>query len=198
MTPRGDTKTTILRKALRLFLERGYDETSLNDIAGAVGVSKPAIYHHFESKDALFHEVLSLFFEEMTRWSEDRFRSCDTLESFHKATAFPWVHVLAHPLTLFETRSGLEEIVEAAEPQLREVITTAAQRGIAFEASPRALRAGAPQVVSWFFRMCAECGAKVALGTDAHTPQRVCHLPHVYPMLERAGLTDADIFVLQE
>ena len=57
----------------------------MNDIACEVGISKPAIYHHFKNKDELFHEVLSLFFEEMGKWSKSRFGSCKTLKELLKA-----------------------------------------------------------------------------------------------------------------
>jgi AcrR family transcriptional regulator len=74
------TKQDIARAALELFLLKGYETTSLNDIADEVGLTKPAIYHHYESKDALFHEVLTLFFDGMKEWSAARLRPCTTLE----------------------------------------------------------------------------------------------------------------------
>lgn len=80
-----ETKPRIVREALRLFLDKGYERTSLNDIAGAVGITKPAIYHHFASKDDLLQAVLSLFFKEMGRWSGERFGSCRTLREFLEA-----------------------------------------------------------------------------------------------------------------
>jgi AcrR family transcriptional regulator len=80
------TKQEIAIAALRLFLQKGYERTSLNQIASQVGITKPAIYHHFRSKDELFHEVLSLFFREMGKWSKARFKTCrnvkDLLKSF--------------------------------------------------------------------------------------------------------------------
>jgi AcrR family transcriptional regulator len=80
-----DTKKTIVKTALELFLQNGYEKTSMNDIAREVGISKPAIYHHFKNKDQLFHEVLSLFFEEMGKWSKVRFASCKPLKELLKA-----------------------------------------------------------------------------------------------------------------
>jgi AcrR family transcriptional regulator len=70
------TKQHIAKAALRLFLQNGYERTSLNQIAAQVGITKPAIYHHFKNKDELFHEVLSLFFREMGKWSKARFETC--------------------------------------------------------------------------------------------------------------------------
>ncbi len=80
-----ETKENIVKTALELFLQNGYEKTSMNDIAREVGISKPAIYHHFKNKDELFHEVLSLFFEEMGKWSKARFGPCKNLKELLKA-----------------------------------------------------------------------------------------------------------------
>jgi AcrR family transcriptional regulator len=47
----------ILEEAVRLFYERGFSGTTLDDIAGALGVTKPFIYTHFRSKVELLEAV---------------------------------------------------------------------------------------------------------------------------------------------
>jgi len=47
----------ICRIAARVFYEKGYDGASMQDIAGAVGLTKAGLYHHVGSKDRLLFEI---------------------------------------------------------------------------------------------------------------------------------------------
>lgn len=51
---RRNTKQVILLVALDLFSERGFDGTSIRDIARAVGIRESALYKHYASKQAIF------------------------------------------------------------------------------------------------------------------------------------------------
>src|SRR5688500_17820107 len=53
-----DVRTGIVQAATRLFAAHGFDGTAVQDIADAVGVSKPAVLHHFPSKEHVRQAVL--------------------------------------------------------------------------------------------------------------------------------------------
>ncbi|SFD66413.1 TetR/AcrR family transcriptional regulator [Streptomyces aidingensis] len=54
---RGEVPQRLLAIATRLFAERGYERTSVQEIVDAAGVTKGALYHYFGSKDDLLHEI---------------------------------------------------------------------------------------------------------------------------------------------
>ncbi|WP_246497538.1 TetR/AcrR family transcriptional regulator [Sphaerisporangium rubeum] len=47
----------LLAEATRLFAAKGFENTSVQEIVSAAGVTKGAMYHYFDSKDDLLHEV---------------------------------------------------------------------------------------------------------------------------------------------
>ena len=51
------TVNKILEVSQRLFLEKGYDNTKIQDIADELGMTKGAIYHHFESKEEIMNKL---------------------------------------------------------------------------------------------------------------------------------------------
>lgn len=54
----GHDRETVLRRAIDLFNTRGYDATSMADLAQELGVTKSALYHHFASKESLLEAAL--------------------------------------------------------------------------------------------------------------------------------------------
>lgn len=54
------TKTRILEEALVSFANNGYKGTNLRDLAAGLGLTKSALYRHFESKEAIWNAVLDM------------------------------------------------------------------------------------------------------------------------------------------
>ncbi|GIP17442.1 TetR family transcriptional regulator [Paenibacillus montaniterrae] len=61
----GETKQMIMEQAGQLFMEKGYNAVSVNDICKAASVSKGSLYHHFQSKEQLLLEVIE---EDARQW----------------------------------------------------------------------------------------------------------------------------------
>ena len=61
-----DIRAQILNHATRLFAEQGYDGTSVQQIADAVGIRKPSLLYHFKSKDELRENVIA---EMLAHWN---------------------------------------------------------------------------------------------------------------------------------
>ncbi len=52
-----DVRQQVLEQASRLFLQYGFKKTTMDDIASGVGISKGALYLHFDSKETIFLEI---------------------------------------------------------------------------------------------------------------------------------------------
>lgn len=70
---RGDKQRLIRQAAFRCFNERGYDQTTVDDICRTAGVSKGSLYWHFKSKQEVFLSILETWAEEVEAQLERRF-----------------------------------------------------------------------------------------------------------------------------
>ncbi|CAM3400521.1 TetR/AcrR family transcriptional regulator [Kibdelosporangium persicum] len=71
----ADTKQRILDVARQLFIEQGVQRTSLRQIADRLGISKPALYYHFTSREDLLRSIVQPVIdggEEFLRRQESR------------------------------------------------------------------------------------------------------------------------------
>ncbi len=64
MKQKRNTREEILDVALSLFSTKGYDATSLSDISAMLGVSKAALFKHFDSKEEILFSVMNMMDEE--------------------------------------------------------------------------------------------------------------------------------------
>lgn len=65
MRNKEQTHKQIIETAVIMFSERGFDQTSLSSIASEIGISKPAIYYYFKSKDELIKSLFDTIVQEI-------------------------------------------------------------------------------------------------------------------------------------
>ena len=84
----GDTKERILETALELFAQSGYLGTSMSDIAGALGITKGALYKHYASKQ----EILDCIVERMNQMDYERAAEYEMPETKPDGFAEAYMH----------------------------------------------------------------------------------------------------------
>jgi AcrR family transcriptional regulator len=68
-------RTRILESAHRVFSQKGYREATMDEIADGVGLSKPALYRYYPSKEELFREIFRLFNQATAKALRESFKS---------------------------------------------------------------------------------------------------------------------------
>ncbi len=65
-----EKRLAILHKSAELFAERGFDRTSMNEIALALGVSKALFYHYYRAKEDLLFDIIRSHLLELVQAAE--------------------------------------------------------------------------------------------------------------------------------
>ncbi len=74
------TRTRILNEALKIFSSRGIRETTIKDIARAVGITEGAIYRHFDSKEQIVKSLFITSVEDFYRHISSSLSRSDNFE----------------------------------------------------------------------------------------------------------------------
>jgi AcrR family transcriptional regulator len=109
----AERRATIVEAAGRLFGERGYDATTLDDVAAAAGVTKPIVYRHFDSKRDLYLALLRRHRDDLRTFA-DAIPPAGTPEERVRAVLEFWLdyvesHVYAWRM-IFRDRGGGPEV----------------------------------------------------------------------------------------
>lgn len=72
--PPSDTRSRIQQVARELFGEKGVQRTSLQDIANRLGITKPALYYHFNSREELVRSILQPLIDDGERYLAEQER----------------------------------------------------------------------------------------------------------------------------
>ena len=67
----GHDREKVLSVAVQLFIDKGYDAASVADLAERLGVTKSALYHHYESKEQLLELALDVALTHLERLFEE-------------------------------------------------------------------------------------------------------------------------------
>lgn len=102
------TRRALLDVGLQLFVERGFTATSAEDIVHAAGLSRGALYHHFDGKIGLFEAILK---------EQEQSAVLRIAEALSKASD-PWQQAMAGMLAYLDIccESNYREIVLAQGP----------------------------------------------------------------------------------
>jgi AcrR family transcriptional regulator len=107
----GDaTRAALVATARELFGERGYGETSIDEVVARTGLTKGALYHHFQGKEGLFRAVFEQVHREVTDQAAAEFLGPDSWESLLRGCAL-WIDAHLDPavrrIALEDARSVL-------------------------------------------------------------------------------------------
>lgn len=134
-------RAEILDAAFQIFLDRGYDNTSLNEIIASAGLSKGMFYHHFSSKEALLEEL----FERITEESYHLLEPVISAEGLDAVTRLQGVLDRAAEIRMQsvqvtrsvftsllrpESRLLYDRVTEAWAARMRPVLTLMIERGV--------------------------------------------------------------------
>lgn len=156
-----ERRQAILDTAGPMFAARGYFATRLGDVAEAMGVTKPVVYRHFDSKRELYLAILRRHEDDLPAFTQDldpsRVTNLDQLAELLDG----WLdYVAVHPYAwqiLFRDRTadeGIETVRGEVSARAREVLVPL----VAASAAPRAevestaefLRSGLAGLVLWW------------------------------------------------
>jgi AcrR family transcriptional regulator len=93
----GDaTRAALVRAAREVFGERGYAEASVDEVVARAGVTKGAVYHHFEGKEDLFRAVFEQVHREVTEQAAAEFLGPDPWLALQRGCAL-WIDAHLDP-----------------------------------------------------------------------------------------------------
>ena len=115
----GDTKERILEAALALFAQNGYLGTSMNDIAGKLGITKAALYKHYASKK----EILDRIVERMNEMDEARAREYEMPQTEPDSMAEAYLHTPLEKIRAYSTAQFDHWTKESFSANFRKMLT---------------------------------------------------------------------------
>jgi AcrR family transcriptional regulator len=124
------SRERILAAALNLFMRNGYSGTSLSSIAKTVGVSTPALYWHFSSKDEIYYTAIDQFLKDFINHVRGAITSTDPANRLAELVTahVTWQLEQADIASAFATSVGMRQLVAELPPGQRDTLVEL-QRG---------------------------------------------------------------------
>lgn len=122
------TRERIVRAALDVFLDRGYQKTTMADVAGAAGVSLGAVYQYFRDRSDLVAAIVQAGLQQMLTRVDVEWRISDGPEGLER--------ILANYAAAFEQAPGVARVweeacqVDAEMAAVRRQLTHLFERGV--------------------------------------------------------------------
>jgi AcrR family transcriptional regulator len=110
----------ILAAAAELFARHGFHGVGINDIGAAVGISGPALYRHFRSKDSMLGEMLTSISELLLAGAQARVREAgDPEHSISSLIRWQVDFALDHPALITVQERDLGNLADADRQRVR-------------------------------------------------------------------------------
>ena len=112
----SSVRQRLMDSAVLLFTTRGYAATSVREIVEIAGVTKPALYYHFDSKDAILRALVGTMLDqvaELVEWA----RAQHLTQELRREVLIRWADVVqAHGLALCRFAVANRKVVEGIRP----------------------------------------------------------------------------------
>lgn len=164
-------RAEILRAAAEVFVERGFDATTTRDIGERAGLLSGSLYHHFDTKEQMLHELVADVYTPTAGYvAEARAKGRDGADRLWRLVRRHVVHLLGsrHQAFLFlhESRSLSPEHREAIEAEERryvaaidELVAEGRDDGsLRTDVDPVLARLTALGAANWVYRWFDEAG----------------------------------------
>jgi AcrR family transcriptional regulator len=113
-------KEAILEVAAPLFVHQGFSNTSLDDVAGALGLTRPAVYHYFRDKNQILLAIVERAFANLIGEARVVARSqCGSLEKLERIFTLHTTRVAADPQAIFLIVTQAAELSTTAQASLK-------------------------------------------------------------------------------
>jgi AcrR family transcriptional regulator len=116
---RASKRDAVLLAAVRLFNQRGFHATSLDDVAASLGVTKPLIYHYLGGKDQVLFECMRIGLQQLREAADEVARQPGTGMDRLKHFLRRYAECIMEDFSRCVIRTGDETLSAETRPQFR-------------------------------------------------------------------------------